>query len=58
MKPSYVQFLFLFLDTGFSVVWQLLVLMFLDPTWCYSLAEIKQLLSAVRGSNMELYIWL
>ena len=37
IKPFYVQFLFLFLDTGLSVVWQLLVLMFQDPTWCFPL---------------------
>ena len=33
IKPFYVQFSFLFLDSGFSVMWQLLVLMFHDPNW-------------------------
>ena len=49
IKPFYVQFSFLFLDSGFSVMWQLLVLMFQDPTWHSTLAKIKQLLRCNKG---------
>ena len=58
IKPFYVQFSFLFLDSGFSVMWQLLVLMFQDPTWHTTLARLNNFLGAIRALHLGGHIYL